>query len=72
MMKKRLDIEKSCSVCEHSEEIFGGEYCICKKKGVVLPTDACSSFFFDPLKVKVSVQRIPKFTPIPAFQIDKK
>lgn len=67
-----MDIEKSCSVCEHAEEIFCGEYCVCKKKGVVLPTDLCSAFFFDPLKVKVTVQKIPKFTPIPSFDMEKK
>lgn len=63
-MKKRNDLERSCSLCEYSEEIFGGDYYICKKKGVVDPCDLCRAFCFDPLKIKVSVRKIPKFTPL--------
>ena len=61
---KKKDFERSCVLCEHGREIFDGEYCICKKKGVVSPTGVCSKFCFDPLKVKVSVRKIPKFQPL--------
>ncbi len=71
-MKKQTDLEKNCAHCEYSEEIFSGEYCICKKKGVVLPTNRCSAFIFDPLKVKVYVQKIPEFKPFPMPNIEKK
>ena len=63
-MKKRTDLEESCALCEHGEEIFGGDYFICKKKGVMEPGKSCKAFCFDPLKIKVSVPKIPKFTPI--------
>ncbi len=64
-MKKKQEFEKSCSLCEYSEEIFDGEYFICKKKGIVEPNGICSSFCFDPLMIKVSVRKIPEFKPIP-------
>lgn len=64
-MKKKQNFEKCCSLCEHSEEIFGGEYFICKKKGIVEPDGLCSAFCFDPLMIKVSVRKIPEFKPIP-------
>lgn len=63
-MKKKREFEESCSLCEYSAEIFGGDYYICRKKGVMDPNGLCSSFCFDPLKIKVSVRKIPKFTPI--------
>lgn len=63
-MKKKQDWEESCSLCEYSQEIFGGDYFICKKKGVVEPNGCCRAFCFDPLKIKVSVRKIPKFTPL--------
>lgn len=61
---KKKDFEKSCSLCEYSQEIFGGEYCICKKKGIMDPSAHCRAFCFDPMKIKVSVRKIPKFTPL--------
>ena len=61
-MKKRTDLEETCALCEHSEEIFGGDYYICKKKGIMEPGGRCKAFCFDPLKIKVSVRKIPKFT----------
>lgn len=63
-MKKNADFEKGCSLCEYSQEIFGGDYYICRKKGVMDPDGLCKSFCFDPLKIKVSVRKIPKFTPL--------
>ncbi len=64
-MKKKQNFERSCSLCENSEEIFGGEYFICKKRGIVEPDGLCSAFCFDPLMIKVSVRKIPEFKPIP-------
>lgn len=64
-MRKKKNLEEACVLCEHAQEIFDGEYCICKKKGVVSPDDRCSSFCFDPLKIKVSVRKIPEFHPLP-------
>jgi len=58
------DFEESCSLCEYGQEIFEGEYYICKKKGVMEPSGICKSFCFDPLKIKVSVRKIPKFVPL--------
>lgn len=66
-MKKRTDLERTCALCEHSEEIFGGDYFICKKKGIMEPGKYCRAFCFDPLKIKVSVRKIPKFTPPKEF-----
>ena len=63
-MKHTSELEKSCSLCEYSEEIFGGDYFICKKKGIMESCDLCGAFCFDPLKIKVSVRKIPKFQPI--------
>ena len=63
-MKKKQEFERSCSLCEYSQEIFGGDYYICRKKGVMDPNGLCSSFCFDPLKIKVSVRKIPNFTPL--------
>ena len=62
-MKKKYDFEENCSHCEYSQEIFDGEYYICKKKGVMVPEGICKSFCFDPLKIKVSVRKIPQFAP---------
>lgn len=64
MKKKQKNIEHDCAHCENAEEIFGGEFCLCSKRGVVSPSDVCSKFVFDPLKVKVSVRKIPQFHPI--------
>ena len=61
MAKKKW--EKSCVLCEHGQEILEGEYCICTKKGVMEPGASCSRFRFDPLKIKVSVQKLPEFHP---------
>ncbi len=66
-MKKKQDFEENCSLCEYSQEIFCGDYYMCKKKGVVEPCGRCRSFCFDPLKIKVSVRKIPKFTPLNEF-----
>ncbi len=66
-MKKKINYEETCVLCEHGQEIFDGEYCICKKKGVVSPNDHCSHFCFDPLKMKVSVRKIPEFRPMPEW-----
>ena len=66
-MKKNKKFDEACELCEHSQEIFDGEYCICRKKGVVSPDDCCSSFYFDPLKIKVSVRKIPEFHPLPEW-----
>ncbi len=63
-MKKKLELEESCSHCEYSQEIFDGDYYICKKKGVMDPNGLCNSFCFDPLKIKVSVRKIPNFIPL--------
>ena len=61
MKKQKYDYERACVLCEYGQEISQGEYCICKKKGIVLPGDSCSRFQFDPLKIKVSVSKIPEF-----------
>ena len=63
-MKKISELDEGCYLCEHSHEIFGGEYYMCKKKGVMDPNGLCRSFCFDPLKIRVSVQKIPKFSPL--------
>lgn len=60
-MKKINDQECVCALCEYGQEIFDGEYCICKIKGVTSPTAHCRRFCFDPLKMKVCVRKIPEF-----------
>lgn len=64
-MRKKFDFETNCAHCEYGQEIFDGDFCICRKKGVVDPGGKCSKFVFDPLKVKVSVRKIPQFQPTP-------
>jgi hypothetical protein len=64
-MKKKPDYEKNCAHCEYGTEIFQGDFCVCEKKGVTAPSDCCSRFIFDPLKVKVSVRKLPAFHPVP-------
>ncbi len=66
-MKHKNTFEENCAVCEYAQEIFGGEYCICKKKGIVLPHEKCRKFCFDPLRVKMSVRKAPEFPSIPNF-----
>lgn len=66
---KKKDFERSCALCEHGCEVYDGDWCICKKKGVVSPTDHCSKFCFDPLKIKVSIRKIPKFQPPPELKL---
>jgi len=72
-MKSKNVPEQICALCEYSEDIFQGEYCICKKKGVVNPSDSCSRFQLNPLKIKVQVRKIPKFSmpPDPSGKIQK-
>lgn len=64
MKKQKRNYERACVLCEYGQEISQGEYCICTKKGIVLPNDSCRHFQFDPLKIKVSVSKIPEFRPI--------
>ncbi len=52
------DFEKVCALCEYSHKISGGEYFVCRKKGVVPPDHVCRKFTFDPLKMEVSPQRL--------------
>ncbi len=63
-MKKKDNLERACVLCEHGQEIMEGNYCICNKKGIVDPNGSCSKFQFDPLKIKVSVRKIPEFHPM--------
>lgn len=63
-MKKRTDFENDCEMCEYSQEIMNGEYLLCSKKGIVEFGEGCSRFQFDPLKIKVSVRKLPEFRPI--------
>ena len=58
-MKKDNRYDHCCYCCEYASELIGGDSYICKKKGVVSPEFACSSFIFDPLKKEVSVRFIP-------------
>ncbi len=66
-MKQQRDYEKNCSLCEYADEICQGEFCICRKKGIVSPGGICSRFQLDPLKVKVSIRKLPKFDGLSAF-----
>ncbi|MBR2615088.1 MAG: hypothetical protein IKC69_00205 [Clostridia bacterium] len=70
MGKRKL--ERACALCEYGREIQEGEYCICEKKGVVDPTSHCSKFRFDPLKIKVSVKKLPEFCPWDGKKTDTK
>ncbi|MBR3836552.1 MAG: hypothetical protein IKJ74_00260 [Clostridia bacterium] len=63
-MAKKRELERSCILCENGQEIYEGEYCICKIKGVMSPDGSCRHFQFDPLKLKVSVQKLPEFHPV--------
>ena len=51
--------ERVCALCEYSHKISGGEYFVCRKKGVVPPDHVCRKFTFDPLKMEVSPVRMP-------------
>ena len=67
IMKRYNDYDKSCSLCEYANEISQGELCICRKKGIVTPGEVCSRFQLDPLKIKVSVRKLPKFDGLSPF-----
>ena len=54
--------EAQCNLCEYAQEIECGEKCICRIRGVVLPDDVCRRFRFDPLKIKVSIPKMPAFS----------
>lgn len=58
----KRDPEAQCDLCEYAEPINEGTACICRIKGVVAPDDACRRFCFDPLKLKVSVPKLPDFS----------
>lgn len=63
-MKTKPNWDECCSQCELATEIMQGEYFVCRKKGVVEPGEVCRHFTFDPLKMKVSVSKIPSFIPL--------
>ncbi len=56
------EFDRICALCEYSHKISGGEYFVCRKKGVVAPDNVCRKFTFDPLKMEVSPQRLPPLT----------
>lgn len=60
-MMSKDNWERACVLCESSRKIEGGEYCVCTKKGVVSPDFCCRKFRFDPLKMEVTVQKLPSF-----------
>lgn len=58
MKNKTYKYDHCCYCCEYSSPILDGQSFLCKKKGVVLPDFACSSFIYDPLKKEVSVKLV--------------
>lgn len=44
------DIEPCCSYCEHGALTQDGQSILCQKKGVMLPSDSCRKFRYDPLE----------------------
>lgn len=59
--------EAQCDLCENAQCIEEGTLCICKIRGIVSPDDMCRKFVFDPLKLKVSVPKLPSFSPLAQF-----
>ncbi|MBP5288368.1 MAG: hypothetical protein J6Z79_00660 [Clostridia bacterium] len=59
-MRKSPDAQ--CDLCEYAQPINEGESCVCKLRGIVSPDDACGKFRFDPLKMKVSLPKLPDFS----------
>ena len=45
----RNEIEPQCAYCSKGKKV-DDETVLCRKKGVVLPEDACPSFRYNPLK----------------------
>ena len=66
-MAKNSERERACALCEYGQEICEGNFCICRKKGVVPPDGVCRHFQFDPLKIKVTARKLPEFRPLSGF-----
>ncbi len=49
-MRKKNFEESSCRLCEHATVLFGGEHCLCTKRGVVFSYGKCRKFQADLLK----------------------
>jgi len=65
-MKRAMpdDLEKSCSLCEHSRFIFSDGNTVCtkgKSLKTVSPDYCCSKFRFDILAYRPMPLKIPKF-----------
>ena len=54
-MRNKKTIEKEerlCAFCEKGTPVPGGEFVICRKKGLVDERFSCRAFSYDPLKRK--------------------
>ena len=54
-MRNKKTIEKEerlCALCEKGTPVPGGEFVICRKKGLVDERFSCRAFSYDPLKRK--------------------
>ena len=52
MLRRKLfgsQIEPSCAYCEHGAPTRDGQSVLCEKRGVMLPSDFCRKFTYDPL-----------------------
>lgn len=55
IMRNKKTIEKEerlCAFCEKGTPVPGGEFVICRKKGLVDERFSCRAFSYDPLKRK--------------------
>ena len=57
-------IEPSCSYCEYGTPTKDGQSILCEKRGVMLLSDSCRKFVYDPLSRKPGRQRkLPSYDP---------
>ena len=64
IMRNKKTIEKEerlCAFCEKGTPVPGGEFVICRKKGLVDERFSCRAFSYDPLKRKPQIKETDVF-----------
>jgi hypothetical protein len=54
------DIIPQCIYCKVGKPILGGSEVLCIKHGIMLPTDSCRSYKYDPLKREPKIKTFSK------------
>ena len=56
--KMNEKFDRICALCEYSHKISGGEYFVCRKKGVVAPDNVCRKFTLVSKSVQLSAKAL--------------